>query len=73
LVFLCNRRRDGGRFSNPAKAIHEYRQLRALKLNVGKKDLCIAAIGRALSATVVTGNLSDFGRVPGLAVEDWTK
>jgi tRNA(fMet)-specific endonuclease VapC len=56
-----------------AKAIQEYRQLKALKLSVGKKDLCIAAIGRDLSATIVTGNLSDFGRVPGLAVEDWSK
>ena len=56
-----------------AKAIQEYRQLKALKLNVGKKDLCIAAIGRELSATVVTGNLSDFGRVPGLVGEDWSK
>jgi tRNA(fMet)-specific endonuclease VapC len=54
------------------KAIQEYRQLKALKLNVGKKDLCIAAIGRELGATVVTRNLSDFGRVPGLAVEDWS-
>ena len=59
--------------SFPAKAIQEYRQLKVLKLNVGKKDLCIAAIGRELSATVVTGNLSDFGRVPGLVVEDWSK
>ena len=56
-----------------AKSIQRYRQLKALKLNVGKKDLCIAAIGSELSATVVTGNLSDFGRVPGLAVEDWSK
>jgi tRNA(fMet)-specific endonuclease VapC len=56
-----------------AKAIQEYRQLKALKLNVGKKDLCIAAIGRVLGVTVVTGNLSDFGRVPGLAIEDWSK
>ena len=56
-----------------AKAIQEYRQLQAFKLNVGKKDLRIAAIGREFSATIVTGNLSDFGRVPGLAVEDWSK
>lgn len=56
-----------------ARAIRKYRQLKALKLNVGKKDLCIAAIGCELSATVVTANLSDFGRVPGLAVEDWSK
>ncbi len=53
--------------------ISHLRQLKALRLNVGKKDLCIAAIGRELNATVVTGNLSDFGRVPGLAVEDWSK
>ena len=56
-----------------AKAIQEYRQLKALKLNVGKKDLCVAAIGRELRATVVTRNLSDFARVPGLVVEDWSK
>jgi tRNA(fMet)-specific endonuclease VapC len=56
-----------------SKAIHEYRQLKSLKLNVGKKDLCIAAIGRVLGATVVTGNFSDFGRVPGLTIEDWSK
>jgi tRNA(fMet)-specific endonuclease VapC len=56
-----------------AKAIQKYRGLKALKLNVGKKDLCIAAIGCELNATVVAANLSDFGRVPGLAVEDWSK
>ncbi len=55
-----------------AKAIQEYRQLKALKLNVGKKDLCSAAIGLELSATVVTANLTDFGRVPGLVIEDWS-
>ena len=56
-----------------AEAIQEYRQLKVLRLNVGKKDLCIAAIGRELSATIVTANLSDFRRVPGLAVEDWSR
>lgn len=55
------------------KAIQEYRRLKALKLNVGKKDLCIVVIGRELGATIVTGNLSDFCRVPGLAIEDWSK
>jgi tRNA(fMet)-specific endonuclease VapC len=42
-----------------------------LRLNVGGKDLQIAAIALDLGATVVTNNLRDFGRVPGLAVEDW--
>ena len=47
-----------------AKAIQEYRQLNALKLNVGKKDLCIAAIGRELGATVVTGTSPTLAACP---------
>jgi tRNA(fMet)-specific endonuclease VapC len=40
---------------------------RSLELN----DLLIAAHARALAATVVTANVSEFGRVPGLHVENW--
>jgi tRNA(fMet)-specific endonuclease VapC len=43
-----------------------------LKLYVGHADLKIAAVALELAATVVTDNLRDFGRVPGLKVEDWT-
>lgn len=43
-----------------------------LKLNVGRSDLKIAAVALELGATVVTDNLRDFGRVPGLTVQDWT-
>jgi len=39
---------------------------------IGANDLWIAAHARALGLTVVTGNTSEFNRVPGLAVEDWT-
>lgn len=46
--------------------------LRKLKLNVGGMDLKIAAVALELSATVVTNNARDFGRVPGLVWEDWT-
>lgn len=56
-----------------AGAILRYRQLKAFKIKVGKKDLCIAAIALEQNAVVVTRNISDFGRVPGLSVEDWTK
>ena len=38
---------------------------------IGQNDLWIAAHARALAATLVTGNVREFGRVPGLAVEDW--
>ena len=38
---------------------------------IGQNDLLIAAHARALDATLVTGNVREFRRVPGLAVEDW--
>lgn len=38
---------------------------------IGRNDLWIAAHARALAATLITGNVREFRRVPGLAVEDW--
>jgi tRNA(fMet)-specific endonuclease VapC len=38
----------------------------------GPLDLMIAAHGLALGATVVTTNLKEFRRVPGLRCVDWT-
>lgn len=53
-------------------ALDRYDRLVKLKLNIGRMDLKIAALALELGATVVTNNIRDFGRVPGLAVEDWT-
>ncbi len=41
-------------------------------LNVRKMDLRIAAIVLEKGATLVSRNLRDFRRVPGLRVEDWS-
>jgi tRNA(fMet)-specific endonuclease VapC len=42
------------------------------RLNVGSFDLKIAAIALEYQATVVTRNVRDFGRVPGLTIVDWS-
>jgi tRNA(fMet)-specific endonuclease VapC len=39
---------------------------------IGERDLIIAATALAHGLTVVTNNTREFGRVPGLAVDDWS-
>ena len=52
-----------------------YAQIRAsLELQgqiIGNNDLWIAAHARTHAWTLVTNNIREFGRVPGLAVENW--
>jgi tRNA(fMet)-specific endonuclease VapC len=38
---------------------------------IGERDLLIASIAQSRRLTVVTHNVREFGRVPGLLVEDW--
>jgi tRNA(fMet)-specific endonuclease VapC len=57
-------------FSQPAQI--RFEGLLRQKLNVGGNDLRIAAIAQEHAATVVTANVRDFTRVPGLLVEDWS-
>jgi tRNA(fMet)-specific endonuclease VapC len=52
-------------------AVHRYLALAALRLNVGKMDLRIAAVALEHGATVVTRNTRDFARVPNLTIADW--
>jgi tRNA(fMet)-specific endonuclease VapC len=54
-------------------AIDRSESLLKMRLNVRRNDLRIAAIALVHNATVVTANVRDFARVPGLAVEDWTQ
>jgi tRNA(fMet)-specific endonuclease VapC len=52
-------------------AIVRFEQLKAMKLNIGKMDLRIAAITLEMGGTLVSRNLRDFQRIPSLAVENW--
>jgi tRNA(fMet)-specific endonuclease VapC len=55
------------------EAIDRYELLRKLKLNIAKMDPRIAAIALEFDVTLVTRNIQDFCRVPGLKIEDWSK
>jgi tRNA(fMet)-specific endonuclease VapC len=47
--------------------------LEARGLPIGALDTLIAAQAVQYNLILVTNNVGEFGRVPGLAVEDWTK
>ncbi len=49
-----------------------FSRLKATVKQVGTQDLKIAAIVLSVNGILVTRNLIDFRRVPGLVTEDWT-
>jgi tRNA(fMet)-specific endonuclease VapC len=49
-----------------------YQSIISQKIRVGTQDLKIAAIALSRNATIITRNLRDFGKVPGLQIEDWS-
>ena len=61
----------------PDEAALHYAQIRAALKNsgtmIGANDLFIAAHARCLGLTLVTNNTREFGRVPGLKIENWTE
>ncbi len=61
----------------PDEAAPHYAKIRAdLKTGgtmIGANDLFIAAHARSLRLTLVTNNTNEFGRVPNLAIENWTR
>ena len=48
-------------------------RLRKLRVRIGSQDLKIAAIARVNDALLLSANMRDFQRVPGLRVENWLK
>jgi tRNA(fMet)-specific endonuclease VapC len=54
-------------------ALTIYENLKQQKIRIGTPDLRIASIALANDLTLVSRNNSDFSKVPGLKIEDWTK
>lgn len=59
--------RDDAKHAGDIRAV-----LRGTGAPIGPFDLLIAGQARARDLTLVTNNLREFQRVPGLRVEDWT-
>ena len=55
-----------------AAAATEFERLKQSRIRIGTMDLKIAAIALSHDATVLTRNIKDFSRVPGVRVEDWS-
>jgi tRNA(fMet)-specific endonuclease VapC len=53
-------------------AITVFEQLQNQKVSGSTMDLRIASIALSRNLTVLTRNTRDFGKVPGLSIEDWT-
>ena len=53
------------------RAAEEFRRLRGERVRIGATDLKIAANTLVHAGTLVSRNLRDFDKVPGLRVENW--
>jgi tRNA(fMet)-specific endonuclease VapC len=54
-------------------AADRFEQLRAAGARIGSMDLKIASIALVHDALVLSANLRDFQKVPGLRVENWSR
>ena len=54
-----------------ARAADQVAELRRQRIRIGTMDVKIASIALVDDALLVTGNLRDFSKVPGLRCEDW--
>ncbi|MGH2416123.1 MAG: type II toxin-antitoxin system VapC family toxin [Microcystaceae cyanobacterium] len=55
-----------------AEAVAVFDELRGQRIRVSTMDLRIAASALSRNLVLLTRNVSDFSKVPGLVTEDWT-
>jgi tRNA(fMet)-specific endonuclease VapC len=70
-LFEFYREWDIAPFDNRAADVFD--DLRRRKVRIGTMDLKIAAIALANGALLLSANLRDYRKVPGLRVEDWLR
>jgi tRNA(fMet)-specific endonuclease VapC len=58
-------------FGSVAARIHARLRLELRKMPISPSDLVIASTALAHQRTLVTGNVREFSRVPGLVLENW--
>jgi tRNA(fMet)-specific endonuclease VapC len=54
-----------------AAAVAVMQRLQQQRVRIGTMDLKIASVALARDATLLSRNTRDFGKIPGLRVEDW--
>jgi tRNA(fMet)-specific endonuclease VapC len=54
------------------KSREVYQALKAQRIRVGTQDLRIASITLAYNGILLTRNVRDFEKIPGLIIEDWS-
>ena len=54
------------------EALEQFHAFRKGKYRIGSNDLRMAAIAKRHGVTLVTCNLGDFKRLPGVKFEDWS-
>ena len=65
------RQRDLLEYDDPAA--RQFDRLRRMHVRIGSMDLKLAAIVLVHDGLLISRNLRDFRKVPGLRVEDWTQ
>lgn len=60
-------------FDSPAARVHATIRFVIRSAPIGERDLVIASVAVANDLVLVSSNVREFARIPGLAIEDWLR